>query len=250
MRKLSVTIIAKNEADNLERCLTSVRFADEIVVLDSGSTDGSVEIARRFTERVVETDWPGHVKQKQRAVDAATHDWILSLDADEEVTPELAESIRAALADPNPPDAYELTRKVYYLGRWIEHCGWYPEWRVRLFDRRKAHWGGYDPHDQVICDGRVARLRGDLHHYSYRNMTHHLSRINEYTTIMADEYAKKGRRASLADMIFRPGFNFFKKYILQRGFLDGAPGFVICVLASYYVFLKYAKLWERQRSAS
>lgn len=247
MRKLAVTVITKNERDNIDRCLASVPFADEIVVLDSGSDDGTAEIARRYTDRVIETDWPGHVKQKQRAVDAASHDWILALDADEEVTPALAGSIQKALADPNPAGAYELTRKVFYLGRWIEHCGWYPEWRVRLFDRRQARWGGYDPHDRVETEGRVGRLDGDLNHYSYRDVAHHVSRINEYTTIMARELHERGRRAGLWSLVARPLFTFFKKYVLQLGFLDGAPGLVVCALASYYVFLKYLKLWEMRR---
>lgn len=248
MRRLSVTVIAKNEEDNIERCLRAVPFADEIVVLDSGSTDRTVEIARQCGARVEITDWPGHVRQKQRAVDAATHDWILALDADEVVSPALADSIRAALADPSPADAYELTRKVFYLGRWIEHCGWYPEWKIRLFDRRKARWGGYDPHDTVECSGRVARLAGDLLHYSYHDVTHHLTRINEYTTIMARELHARGRRSGVVAMLARPMFAFWKKYVFQLGVLDGVPGLVVCVLAAYYVFLKYLKLWELGRS--
>ncbi|MCL4234856.1 MAG: glycosyltransferase family 2 protein, partial [Deltaproteobacteria bacterium] len=230
------------------RCLRAVPFADEIVVFDSGSTDRTVEIARACGARVEITDWPGHVRQKQRAVDAATHDWILALDADEVVSSELAASIRAALADPNPADAYELTRKVFYLGRWIEHCGWYPEWKIRLFDRRKARWGGYDPHDTVECSGRVARLDGDLHHYSYRDVTHHLTRINEYTSIMASELHARGKRSGVFAIIAHPAFTFWKKYVFQLGVLDGVPGFVVCVLAAYYVFLKYLKLWELGRS--
>jgi len=145
------------------------------VVLDSGSTrpdrrNRAALLGPRERDRLA-----GHVKQKQRAVDAATHDWILALDADEVVTPELAASIRRVLGDPAPADGYELTRKVRYLGRWILHCGWYPEWRIRLFDRRKARWGGEDPHDTVVCEGRVGRLAGDLLHYSYRDVSHHLS---------------------------------------------------------------------------
>jgi len=247
MQRLSVTVITKNEEANIERCLKSASFADEIVVLDCGSVDRTAEIARRRGARVEVTDWPGHVKQKQRAVDAAVSDLVLSLDADEEVTPELAASIKKVLADDHPKDAYELTRKVYYLGRWIRHCGWYPEWRIRLFDRRKARWGGYDPHDQVVCGGAVGRLEGDLLHYSYRDVTHHLSRINEYTDIMAREYHGKGKRGGVLQILLHPPFTFFKKYFLSLGFLDGLPGLIICVLASYYVFLKYVKLWELGR---
>ncbi len=247
MKKLSVTIITKNEEGNIARCLSSVSFADEIVVLDSGSEDRTVEIAKGFTDRVVETDWPGHVKQKQRAVDMAAHDWVLAVDADEEVTPLLRESIQAALQT-GDKDAYELTRKVFYLGRWINHCGWYPEWRIRLFDRKKGEWGGYDPHDKVETTGSVGKLVGDLHHYSYRDVNHHLTRINEYTSIMARQYFEKGRRAKFHDMLLRPPLNFLKKYFFQLGFFDGVAGFAICALASYYVFLKYLKLWEMSRN--
>jgi glycosyltransferase involved in cell wall biosynthesis len=247
LKKLSVAIITRNEEGNIDRCLSSVAFADEIIVLDSGSEDRTVEIARRYTDRVIETDWPGHVKQKQRAVDQAAHDWILAIDADEEVTLLLRESIQAALSEEEGKDAYTLTRKVYYLGQWINHCGWYPEWRIRLFNRRKGRWGGYDPHDKVESSGTVGKLLGDLNHYSYRDVSHHLARINEYTTIMARQYFQKGRRGRFDQMLLRPPFNFIKKYFWQMGFLDGVAGFVICVLASYYVFLKYLKLWELGR---
>jgi glycosyltransferase involved in cell wall biosynthesis len=243
--KLTVTVITKNEADNIERCLASAPFADEIVVVDSGSDDGTVEIARRFTDRVVINAWPGHVAQKQHAVDLAEHDWILSLDADEEVSDELAAQIEALKAAGPEREAYTVRRRTFYLGQWINHSGWYPDTRIRLFDRRRARWGGTNPHDEVICDGSVGELAGDVNHYSYRDMSHHLSRINEYTTIMAAESFAKGRRAGLVDLLLRPPFAFVKKYVLQKGFLDGRHGLVVCALTGYYVFCKYAKLWER-----
>ncbi|MBZ0272933.1 glycosyltransferase family 2 protein [bacterium] len=246
-RKLTATIITKNEESNIERCVRALAFADEVLVLDSGSTDRTVEIARSLGARVEVTDWPGHVKQKQRAVDRATHDTILAIDADEVVTDELRASIQRVLNASDLAAGYELTRKTFYLGRWIEHCGWYPEWRVRLFDRRRARWTGFDPHDRVACDGKPGRLAGDLLHYSYRDIAHHLTRINEYTTTMAHEHRAAGKHARVRDVLIRPWWNFLKKYFLQRGFLDGVPGLIVCVLAAYYVFLKYAKLWELSR---
>lgn len=248
--KISVTVITKNEEANIERCLRSVPFADEIVVVDSGSDDRTMELARQFTDRVVFHKWEGHVRQKQYAVDIAAHDWILSLDADEEIGPPLAALIKAVKRDGPRHDAYTVRRKTHYLGKWIEHSGWYPDTRIRLFDRRRARWGGYDPHDEVVCDGTVGALAGDLLHYSYRDMAHHLRTINNYTSIMADRFYEKGKRASIADLLFRPPYAFVKKYFFQLGLLDGAHGLIVCLLSAYYVFCKYAKLWEKQRNAS
>jgi glycosyltransferase involved in cell wall biosynthesis len=248
--RLSVAVITKNEAQNIARCLESVPFADEIVVIDCGSTDETVAIARRFTDRVIQHEWEGHVRQKQFAVDSAANDWILSLDADEEVSAPLRALIKnLQRAEPNA-DAFTVRRRTFYLGRWINHSGWYPDTRIRLFDRRKARWGGLDPHDEVIGEGRVSALAGDLHHYSYRDLAHHLRQIDSYTTIMAEGYYQKGRRARLTDLLFRPAFKFVKAFFLQAGFLDGVRGLIISTLAAYYVFVKYAKLWERGRRGS
>lgn len=244
---ISVTVITQDEQDNIARCLASVPFAEEIVVIDSGSTDRTTDIARQFTGRVEFHQWEGHVKQKQYAVDVARHDWILSLDADEEVSEPLRRMILDLWQVGPTRDAYRVRRRVFYLGKWINHSGWYPDKRIRLFDRRRAHWGGYDPHDEVVCEGRVAELPGDLNHYSYRDLAHHLRRINEYTTIMAREYSKRGKHATPMDLVLRPPFAFFKKYFLKRGFLDGWHGFIVCTLTAYYVFCKYLKLWEMDR---
>ncbi len=242
---ITVAIITKNEEANIGRCLASAPFADEVVVVDSGSTDRTVEIAKELGARVVNHAWVGHVKQKQHAVDIATHDWIFSLDADEEVSEPLRRLIRQLKEEGAKHDAYTVRRKTFYLGRWIDHSGWYPDTRIRFFNRQKAHWGGYDPHDEVVCEGRIGVLDGDLNHYSYRDLTHHLQRINEYTGIMARERWDQGKRATMFDIVLRPPFAFCKKYFLQKGFLDGRHGFVVCALAAYYVFCKYAKLWER-----
>jgi glycosyltransferase involved in cell wall biosynthesis len=252
--KISACVIAKDEADRIGPCLESIAFCDEIVVLDSGSTDDTVAICRRAGARVLETDWPGWVAQKNRAVAAASHDWILALDADERVDPALRAEIEALRARGEQAEddvvAYEVTRKVRHLGRWIRHGGWYPEWRVRLFDRRRARWGGEDPHDRVEVEGRVGRLAaGNLEHHTYRSLSDHVAQVNRFTTVSAERLHAKGRRRSLVAMLTRPPARFLRMYVLRRGFLDGRAGFVVATVGAFYVFLKYAKLWERTRAA-
>lgn len=251
--KISACIIAKDEADRIGPCLDSVSFCDEIVVLDSGSRDGTVALCRSKGARVLETDWPGWIAQKNRAVDAARHDWILSLDADERVDPALraaVEALRDARSgeEPEGPVAYEVTRLNRYLGRWIRHGGWYPEWRIRLFDRRHARWGGVDPHDRVEVRGRLGRLRdGNLLHHSYRSLADHVRQMDRFTGVSAGEMLARGRRPGLWGLCVRPPFHAFRMYVLRRGFLDGWPGFVSATMFGWYVFLKYAKAWELQR---
>jgi glycosyltransferase involved in cell wall biosynthesis len=247
--RISACIIARDEADRIGPCLDSVAFCDEILVLDSGSTDGTQDLCRAAGARLVETDWPGWVAQKNRAVDAARHDWILSLDADERVDAELraaVERLRAgALADEAAPRAFEVTRKVFYLGRWILHGGWYPEWRIRLFHRGHARWGGIDPHDRVEARGRVGRIRaGNLEHFTYRSMEDHLRQMILFTGEAARQMHARGRRAHLADLLLRPAWRFFHVYVLRLGFLDGMPGFLVARLGATFTFLKYARLWE------
>jgi len=246
---LSVVVITYNEEANIERALKSVAWADEIVVVDSESTDRTVEICRRYTDRVITRPWEGYIAQKNFALSQAAHDWVLSIDADEEVSPELAESIGRAMGGDHRFDGYMVKRRVFYLGRWINHCGWYPDWRTRLVLKGKARWVGDQVHETLEVDGSVGRIEdGDLNHYSYRNISDHLARIDRYTTLIARRNFESKRRARWYALLLRPIFNFFKKYFLQLGFLDGRQGFIVCVLASYYVFLKYAKLWELQRT--
>jgi glycosyltransferase involved in cell wall biosynthesis len=252
--RISACIIAKDEADRIGPCLESVAFCDEVLVLDSGSSDETVAICRAAGARVVETDWPGWVAQKNRAVDAAEHDWILSLDADERVDAPLRAAIEALragpLSAPDGPRAYDMTRKVFYLGRWIKHGGWYPEWRTRLFDRRHARWGGSDPHDRVEAASPVARIReGNLEHFTYRSMEDHLRLMVRYSTVMAEQMYARGRRRALAAMLLRPPWRFFHTYVLRRGFLDGRAGLVIAGLGAQAVFMKYARLWDLVREA-
>lgn len=245
--RLSATVICKDEAEKIRGCLESVRFCDEVVVVDSGSADGTLEICRELADVVVEADWPGHVAQKNRALDLATGEWVLPLDADERVTPELAEEIRLLLGEEPRFDGYRVNRHVHYLGRWIDHSGWYPEPRVRLFRRAKGRWGGVNPHDEVVVEGAVGDLRGEIVHYTYDDLEDHVRTLNRFSSILAREHGARGRRFSWASLCLRPPLEFLKKYVLKRGFLDGAPGFFVAVLSAFYVFLKFAKLWEAER---
>lgn len=247
MEKLSVTIITKNEEANLPAALASVSFADQTVVVDSGSTDRTVQIAAESSAKVIVNEWPGHVAQKNFAVDQAEHEWILSIDADERISDKLADQIRRVLDNPEA-DCYRVRRKTFYLGRWIKHCGWYPDYRIRLFNRNHARWGGIDPHDIVESKGKVADLDGEILHYSYRDISDHLKTIDFFTGITARRFFEKGRRCRLWHFVFHPPFAFLQKYFLKLGFMDGRAGLIICLLHGYYVLVKYAKLWELQRT--
>ncbi|MDP2311207.1 MAG: glycosyltransferase family 2 protein [Pseudomonadota bacterium] len=232
---LSAVIIARDEADRIEDAIRSVAFADECVVLDSGSVDDTVARARALGARVVETDWPGHVAQKNRALAEARGDWILAIDADERVTDALRASIVAALLVP-AADGFRMARRNHWLGHRLAHGLWYPDRRVRLARRDRARWGGEDPHDVLIVGGVVADLTGDLDHHPYRTLAEHLATIDRYSTIGA-------RRGSWVDILVRPPWHFIHGYLLRRGFLDGLPGLVVAALGAVYTLLK----WSRAR---
>jgi len=244
---LTVCIVAMNEEDNIADCLASADFVDERIVVDSHSTDATRERAAASGARVIERDWPGHVEQKNFAIDQATNDWVLCLDADERVSPELRASILAALDRGQLPDGFEMARRTWYLGRWIRRGGWYPDVKLRLFRRSKGRWGGVNPHDHARVEGRVERLDGDLLHYSYRSISDHVRSIDAFTTIAAREKFKAGRRAGIVDLTLRPFGKFLRMYVLKLGFLEGAAGFVVAATGAFYVFLKYAKLRELER---
>lgn len=245
---VSATIITLNEAANIEAALASVAFCDERLVVDCGSKDGTVERARELGAKVIHHPWPGHVAQKNYAVDQAAHEWILSIDADERITPQLREEIEATLASPQC-DAYAMPRLNFYLGRWIRHSGWYPDAKIRLFRKSNGRWGGENPHDRVEVKGKAGRLRGDLQHYPYRDLAHNIDTVNRYTTIAAAERFNKDRRVGLLRLLAEPPLVIMKKYLLQLGFLDGWPGLVIAATSGYYVFAKHAKLRELWRQS-
>lgn len=250
-------IITFNEEHNIIAALESIGFADEIIVVDSHSMDRTRELAigfrgrsrdgREVKPRVIERDWPGHVEQKNFAIDQAQHDWVLCLDADERVSPQLRREIETVLAVDSPAfDGYTMPRKTYYLGRWISRGGWYPDRKLRLFRRSRGRWGGVNPHDRVEIEGQTYNLQGDLYHYSYRNMAEHIRTINFFTDIASKEKQKRRVGHPLVRMLVQPPFKFFKMYILKQGFREGVAGLIIAILGMFYAFLKYAKLWELQ----
>lgn len=244
---LSVTIITLNAAAQLEACLQSAAFADEIVVVDSGSTDGTVELAQRHGARVIQQPWLGFGAQKQFAVMQAKHDWVLCLDADERVSPELQASIHAALAAPTQV-AYRFPRCNRFLGRYLRHGEGYPDWSLRLFDRRHARWSEDAVHEKVVADGEVGSLAGDLLHESAETLASYLTKQNRYTSLAAEEAVGRGRRAGAAKVMLSPMVRFFKFYVLRGGFLDGLPGLVHVSIGCFNSFSKYAKMIELQKA--
>ena len=250
MTRLTVTVITHNEGHHVAGALESVAWADEIVVVDSGSSDDTVAIAGRYATRVVQHQWTGYGTQKNYAADLASHDWILSIDADERVAPPLADEIRALLKQEPKAAGYEISRVAHYLGRWIRSTDWYPDFHVRLYDRRTARWSEDAVHESIQCPGRVERLRGELQHYPYRDVSEHLAKIDRYTTLIARQWAADGRRTAAWEAVVYPRLAFLRNFILRRGFLDGHTGLVVSMLNSYYVLLKYVKLFEMQQTGS
>ena len=248
MPKVSVTIITKNEATDIAAALESAGWADEIVVVDSGSSDGTPEIARRYTSRVVQREWPGYIAQKNYAASIASHDWILSVDADERVTPELAREIRDTIGRGSPKAAYRVPRVTWHLGRWVRTTDWYPDYQTRLYDRTRAEWTGKYVHEAVTARGPVGQLRGELQHFAYRDIADHLETIDRYTTYAARQMHEDGRRAGLLQLAGHPPLAFLRNYLVHGGIRDGAAGVIISALNAYYVFLKFAKLWEMQHA--
>jgi glycosyltransferase involved in cell wall biosynthesis len=244
--KLSVTVIARNEAVQIGAALESVAWADEIVVVDSESTDGTVAIAKRYTDRVIVRPWPGYSAQKNHAASLARHEWILSLDADERVTPELGAEIRALLSSTPASPAYCIPRVTWHLGRWIRSTDWYPDHQARLYDRASAHWKGEYVHESLTVNGTIGALKGELQHFPYRDIADHLETIDRYTTFAARQMRGEGRRSGLLQLAGHPPLAFLRNYIVRGGFRDGVAGFIISTMNAYYVFLKFAKLRELQ----
>ncbi|MBI2216385.1 MAG: glycosyltransferase family 2 protein [Candidatus Rokubacteria bacterium] len=245
--RLSVTIVTWNEEERLAACLESVTWADEIIVVDAGSEDKTVEIARGFTDQVFTRSWVGFAAQKNFALDRASGDWVLSLDADEAVTPELRDEIVKILASGEGPAGYAVPRRNVFWGRWVRHGRLYPDWQIRLFRRGRGRFVDRSVHESVAIDGTVGRLDGALVHRSYRDVADFLARTNRYTTLAADEWVRAGRSVGLGDLAVRPLGRFLSMYLVHRGFLDGWRGFLLAVLYAYYVFIRSAKIWERAR---
>jgi glycosyltransferase involved in cell wall biosynthesis len=242
--RLTVTLITRNEAANIAGALRSVDWADERIVVDSGSTDDTVAIARAHGARVEQHAWESYAAQKNHAASLASHDWILSLDADERVSEALADEIRRLLQREPEARGYRVPRVTQYLGRWIRCTDWWPDWQLRLYDRRAGRWARMHVHESVRLDGRPGRLTGELLHYPYRGISDHLDTIDRYTTLAAAELHAQGRSASWSRIALHPPLAFFRNFVLRGGFRQGPAGLIVSLLNSYYVLLKFAKLWE------
>jgi glycosyltransferase involved in cell wall biosynthesis len=243
--KLSVVVIAKDEADRMPRLLKSVFFADEVLVVDSGSSDRTTEICRQMGARVIFHEWAGFAAQKQFALEQASGEWILSLDADEEIRADLAEEIKHSLADVREDtDAFSIPRLSRYLGRWIKHGGWYPDRQVRLARRSKARWQGGPIHERLEVPGRIQPLTHPILHYVYRDIADQLGTINQYSDLFAAERGRRNNAYVLAGAAHAIG-KFFECFLWKLGILDGIPGLIIAMNSAWYIFLKHAKCWEQ-----
>lgn len=246
--KLSVVIITYNEERNIERCILSVKeVADEILVVDSFSTDQTKVICEKHPVRFIENAFEGHIEQKNFAKEQASYDYILSLDADEALDETLKEEVKKVKLNWTK-DAYKMNRLTNYCGQWIHHSGWYPDTKLRLFDRRKGKWGGQNPHDKYLAEkgSEVAHLPGDILHYSFYTRQQHLDQIEKFSTIGAKALHKKGKKSNGLKLIIKPLARFIKGYFIHRGFLDGKAGFTISRLSAYANYLKYSKLLKLQ----
>jgi glycosyltransferase involved in cell wall biosynthesis len=248
MIDISLVIITKNEEKSIERCIRSVPFAKEVVVLDSGSEDQTCEIAKKLGAKVFHEPWRGFGPQKQRATELASQSWILSLDADEQLSPSLAAEIQQRMQEDPVTDGFEMPRLSFHMGRWIRHGGWYPDRQLRLFHRGRARWSQVRIHERVEAQ-KVELLQHPIEHFVFASLADQIETNNRYSSLMAQDLFDRKVRFSLGRLLLKPWSKFFETYLWKRGFLDGLPGFVISVGAAYSVFLKFAKLWELERGS-
>jgi glycosyltransferase involved in cell wall biosynthesis len=251
LSSVSIILITKNEEHNIRECLSTVVWADEIVVVDAGSSDATVTKAREFTEKVYVRPWEGYGAAKNFALSQITSDWILWIDADERVSDPLRDEIQHVLATKDQKAvAFSVPRKANFLGRWILHCGWYPGRVIRLFKRGSGRFTESRVHERLEFEGNEEKLTSDLLHYTDPTLTRYFEKLNKYTSLAAEELSDERRSFRVSQITARPLFTFIRMYFLKLGFLDGLPGFILCVLSSCYVFTKYAKLWEQRRGGS
>jgi len=243
MIPVSVAIITKNEERNIEEALRSVREFNDIVVVDDFSNDHTVEICRKYTDRIYQHPWEGYAKQKQRAINYAREEWVLVLDADERVTPRLQEEISRKIRSTSCNGFY-IPRKNFFLGKWIRHSGWWPDYTLRLFRKSHARMEERKVHERIIVDGAVGYLESPMEHYTYRTISEYIKKMDIYSTLAAEELKGSSIKWPLLSMIFNPPFTFIKMYFLRQGFRDGIHGLILATFYSFYTFLKYVKLWE------
>jgi len=246
--KISAVVIAYNDEPNMKGCLESVLWADELIVVDSYSTDATEKISRQYTDQVYQHEFNGFGKLRNEAIAHARHDWIFSLDTDERATPEIKEEIQSKLREGPEADAYFVPRRNYFLGRWIRHCGWYPDYRQpQFFHRRHMRYKEELVHESFEVNGRLGYFRAHIDQYPFRNIDQCLMKMDRYSSLMAEQMVKQNRRFHVHQLVSHPCFTFFKMYFFRRGFLDGKPGLILSGLYTYYTFVKYAKFWERTR---
>ena len=246
--QVSVCIITFNEEDRIRDCLESVIWADEIIVVDSYSSDKTVEVCKEYTDKVFSREWPGYVEQKNYALAKASNGWVLCLDADERISEQLANMIDEELnAGDIEYNGFLFRRHSYYMGRLINHGGWYPDYQLRLFRKDKGCWTGINPHDKVHVEGRKKYVKSDIIHFPYRSITDQLKTIDNYSTIFVDQMTMRGKKFNILQMFIRPPTRFLETYFWKKGFLDGLPGLINILIATFYVFLKYLKWYERER---
>lgn len=247
--KLSVVMITLNEEQNLARSLESVKWANEIVIVDAFSRDRTKEIAKKYTDRIYDLRWTGYGPAKQSALEKASFEWVLSLDADEVLSEPLQQEIQNVLQTNVEFDGYSVCRMSNFLGKWMKHGGWYPDNLLRLFRKGKAHFTTVAVHEELILNGKSGRLKGLLLHYTDPNLEHYLTKLNRYTTLSAQELLNKGETAKLSDLLFRPPALFIRMYFFKFGLLDGVQGFLLALYSSFHVLTKYVKLWLLQRQS-
>ncbi len=249
MEPVSATVITCNEEANIEEALQSLDWADEIVIVDSGSRDRTLDICNRYTDRIFTRSWSGFVDQKAHAVTCAKHDWIISLDADERIGPELKIEISRLRREGFRCAGYRIPRVAFFMGRWIRHGDWYPDYQLRLFDRRMGSWRGGRVHESVkLQQGTTGMLRSEILHYTYRSISEYIHRLETYSNLAAQDARERGKTSSAVRLLGNPFATFLKAYLLKRGFLDGAPGLMVAVMGAISVYFKYAKLYELQKN--
>ena len=241
--EVSAVLITRNEEKNLPRVLKELHWCEEIVVVDSGSTDNTIQIAHQFGARVLHHEFKDFSDQKNFADQNASHNWILALDADEVPSSILATSLREIKDHGTAFNAYQFSRKAFYLGKWINHSGWYPDKKIRFYDRRRVRWTGR-VHESITFDGAVGELDGDLLHYTCQSLAEHILTTDQYTTLAAREFLDNGHQPNIVSMVFSPPWAFVRSYFIKLGFLDGLHGFTIAFMSAFYVFIKHTKIWR------